>query len=411
MGKFNYRLLAVLVNVGLTALCIGALVTGQSAQGQTFTVLHSFAYSDGASPMSGVTIDSSGNNLYGTASLGGTHNFGTVYRVHRSGPGWVFAPLYSFQGDSDGYEPHARVIVGPDGSLYGTTARGGGSCSCGTVFKLRPSPNPPVSASSPWHETILYRFTGADGDYPLSEVAFDRAGNLFGTTMRGGSYDSGTAYKLAPSNGNWTENLVHTFGGSGDGYYPASGIAIDTSGDLYGTAPNGSPYGQGVVYALTPSGGSWIYNIRYEFRDGNDGAGPVGGLIFDGSGNLFGETSVGGTGNGGTLFELAPPGWTFTLLYALPGNGAPGPQASLAMDASGNLYGTTPINGAYGEGSVFKLTYSGDGWTYSTLHDFTGGSDGCRPSSVVTLDSSGSLYGTTETCGINNDGVVWKITP
>ena len=149
------------------------------------------------------------------------------------------------------------------------------------------------------------------------------------------------------------------------------------------------------------------------FRSGND---PWAGLIIDPSGNLYGTTTGGGSGSGGTVFELTPAnvGWTFKTLYSFSGNGG-GPSDKLVMDAAGNLYGTTYIDGAYGYGTVFKLTPSNGGWTYTSLHDFTGGSDGANPISSLVFDANGNLYGTASQGGTGNCpggcGVVFEITP
>jgi uncharacterized repeat protein (TIGR03803 family) len=183
---------------------------------------------------------------------------------------------------------------------------------------------------------------------------------------------------------------------------------------------------------LMPVVGGWTENILYNFDYTSAGGYPIANPIFDqSSGNLYGATTDGGTGGGGTVFELSPSGsgWTFNLLYNLVGDGncstlgyygpGPGPWGALALDSGGNLYGTTCSDGAYGYGNVFELTPSNDGWTYTDLHDFTGGSDGAFPISNVVFDSSGNLYGTASaggsgTCnfeGATGCGVVWEITP
>jgi uncharacterized repeat protein (TIGR03803 family) len=169
--------------------------------------------------------------------------------------------------------------------------------------------------------------------------------------------------------------------------------------------------GCGVIYQLTPSAGGWTETVLYRFQKGSDGVFPSGGLIIDQSGNLYGTTSGGGSGGGGTVFELTPSGggWQFTVLYSLLGQGN-GPRGSLIMDAAGNLYGMSYGNGAYGDGSVFKLMPGGGTWTYTLLHDFTGGSDGKNPLGNLTLHTNGKLYGTTSTGGACGAGVVFEIS-
>lgn len=167
----------------------------------------------------------------------------------------------------------------------------------------------------------------------------------------------------------------------------------------------------GTVYELTPSGSGWTEQILHNFQNGDDGIWPIGGLLLSPSGNLYGTTSTGGTNGGGTVFELQPlkASWIYTLFYSFTGSG--GPEASLTMDAGGSLYGTTYYDGAYGWGSVFKLTPSNGGWSYTSLHDFTGENDGSRPISDVIFDAQGNLYGTASLDGANGQGVVWEITP
>jgi uncharacterized repeat protein (TIGR03803 family) len=165
-----------------------------------------------------------------------------------------------------------------------------------------------------------------------------------------------------------------------------------------------------VVYELMRAGSNRLEKTLYTFQGTGDGDLPDGGLIFDSSGNLYGTTVEAGLG-GGTVFELTPSNgnWIFTVQYAFTDRGEP--MSSLAMDAAGNLYGTTVVGGPYQKGSVFKLTPSNGSWTYTSLHDFTGGSDGGNPVSNVVFDASRNLYGTASSGGAYGDGVVWKITP
>lgn len=389
---------------------LGLLLLAQPAQAQTFTVLHTFTGGqDGQDPIAGLTIDKAGN-FYGTAEVGGGGGSGTVFKLTRKGSGWVFGLLYTFAGN-DGENPTARVIMGSNGSLYGTTFAGGNG-GHGTVFKLTPPPTACKAALCPWTEAVLYSFTGgSDGASPFAEVLFNQAGNLYGTTKDGGSNNTGTVYELVPSSGGWTESVLHSFTGGNDGYFPYSGVIFDKAGNLYGTTREGGLYGSGVVYELSPLGSGWTENVIYTFTGGGDGANPAGGLIFDQAGNLYGTTSQGGSGGGGTAFELSPSNgaWSFNTLFSFPGE--TGPFGNLIMDAAGSLYGTTVRGGAIRQGSVFKLTSSSGSWTYTSLHDFTGGSDGAQPYCSVIFDPDGNLYGTTWYGGTYYAGVVWEITP
>jgi uncharacterized repeat protein (TIGR03803 family) len=387
-------------------------IAPRPALAQSFAVLHSFSGQDGAAPFAGLTMDKAGN-LYGTTYRGGTHGYGTVFKLVRKNSSWVLMPLYSFQNVPDGARSAARVVFGPDGSLYGTTIYGGQGCrgiGCGTVFRLTPPATFCRAVLCPWTETVLYRFGGLDGASPYAEVVFDQAGNLYGTTYGGGADEQGLVYELVPSGGGWSERVLYSFTGGADGASPLAGLIFDEVGNLYGTASAGGLYG--TVYKLTRSGSIWTEDTLYGFQNESNGGAPSGGLIFDQLGRLYGTATYGGSGNGGTVFQLTPSDgtWTFNLVYALAGNNDPGPMASLTLDAAGNLYGTTYQDGAYGFGAVFKLTPSGGGWTYTSLHDFTG-SDGWASESNVTIDATGNLYGTAAGGGANGDGVIWEITP
>jgi uncharacterized repeat protein (TIGR03803 family) len=416
------RIAAVLAII----LTLTAIAT-ESAHAQSYSVIHNFTGGqDGATPMAGLTIDNAGN-LYGAANFGGktggncgSAGCGVVYRMARRNSSWVLTPLYSFAGGNDGTNPQtAAVLIGSDGTLYSTTFSGGGGCDgsgCGTVLQLQPPASICDNTLCFWTENILHRFaSGGDGEGPVGPLVFDLAGNLNGVTSAGGSGDGGAVYQLIPSD-DWLESIVFNPYG-----YPGSGVSIDQAGNLYGSTFNGAD-GFGSVYQLTPSGSGWISANLYSFADGADGAYPIAGVIPDAAGNLYGATSAGGSGHGGTVFELAPSGgnWIFTTLYsfARPPNGLifGGPVANLVMDSAGNLYGTTLADGAFGNGAVFKLTPSNGSWTYTSLHDFSGGSDGGYPYSNLVFDPDGNLYGTASTGGTGaaceaGCGVVWEITP
>ena len=421
------------------ALALLVIVLATQLHAQTYAVLHNFTGgSDGANPEAGLAIDRAGK-LYGTTFRGGA-GFGAVFRLAHSGSGWVFSPLYLFagrDGGNDGAGPTASLTIGPDGSLYGTTAYGGahgegdacngsrnGYTGCGTVFSLRPPATACRNALCFWNETVLYRFGGTfDGSYPEGDVVFNETGNIYGTTQSGGLYACegflcGTVFELTPSSGGWNETVLWNFGEGSDGWGPESGLVFDKAGNLYGTTGLGGdkclgqPSGCGTVFALTPSNGTWTETVLHVFTGDIDGAFADAGLLLDNAGNLYGATSGGGPGNGGTVFELTRSnGWVPAVLYGFSGSLRAGPHARLIMDNSGNLYGTTSADGANGKGSVFKLTFSGGTWTYTSLHDFTGGLDGGFPYSNLVFDANGNLYGTTNSGGSSNDGVVFEITP
>jgi uncharacterized repeat protein (TIGR03803 family) len=401
------------------AIVFAAAISASSAvQAQTLTVLHTFTNGvDGNGPYGGLTLDQAGD-LEGTAEYGGTSDAGTVFKLVKRGSSWTFNPLYEFGGGlNDGNAPQARVIVGPDGSPYGTTHGGGiGSCTdpagCGTVFKLTPPATFCRSVLCMWNSTLLYRFTGgADGAQPgPADLLFDSQGNIYGTTEYGGASGLGVVYKLTRSNGNWMQSVLHSFTGTGsDGAVPWGGVIMDSAGNLYGTTVGGGHSGNGVVFELSPSGSGYGETTLHSFNAAQDGGGPLAGLTFDRSGNLYGTASYGGANNGGTAFELSPSGngWTLQVLYSFVGaDGNGGPGGGLTIDQSGSLYGTTQgwIDGNL-PGTLYKLTPSNGGWGYTLLQSFAG-NGGSEPLGAVVLDASGNVYGTTFL-----SSVVWQLTP
>ncbi len=393
------------------------LVTAVAAQAQTLTVLYSFTNGDvGNTPASGLIMDQAGR-LYGTASAGGTHGKGTVYRISRAGSGWTVAPLYSFQGGADGAYPVANVTFGPDGTLYGTTPAGGlgGNGGYGTVFNLRPSPSACKAALCPWTETVLYRFTGgSDGGFGegspsyADTLVFDQAGNIYGTTPNDGAYGYGVVFKLTQSGGSWTESVLWNFTGGNDGSYPLSGVIFDNAGNLYGTAAFGGADGQGVVYELSPSESGWTQSTLYSFRS-EDSSYPYGGVTMDAQGNLYGTT--GGPQGDGEAYELSRANGNWIVSRRQVFSAYEGAYDTPTLDAEGNLYGTVCLGGN-GDGEVFKLTPTGSRWTYTNFYNFTGENDnGYAPVGGVIFDANGNLYGTTYAGGENGDGIVWEITP
>lgn len=376
-----------------------------SAQSQTLTVLHDFDLrADGGLPYAGVTLDQQGR-IYGTTSDGGTGN-GVVYRLTHTGGVWVEDPLYTFHGGLDGDVPYARVVFGPDGSLFGTTSYGG-TANTGIVFNLRPSATICKTALCPWVETVIYNFTGgSDGGYPyLGDLTFDQDGNIYGTAASGGSADNGVVFKLSRSGGGWTESVLWSFTGAADGANPYSGVIFDRTGNLYGTAAFGGG-GLGTVYELSPSPSSWTEKTLYSFTE-NDGGNATGGLTMDGNGNLFGLT---GNPGGGGAYELTPSNgnWTFHLLQTFTGL-YPGPMTAPTLDSQGNLYGALPTGG-FGNGEIIQLNPVEGGWTYTPFYQFQG-NDGEYPLGSVTFDTQGKMYGTSLQGGTRTWGTVWEITP
>jgi uncharacterized repeat protein (TIGR03803 family) len=383
----------------------------QSASAQTFTVLHQFTGgTDGGGPDAGLTIDQ-GGHLFGTTAVGGAGN-GSVFEMKASAGGWTFESLYKFQGGNDGTTPEGRVAIGPNGTLYGTTALGGGgsrcTAGCGTVFNLRPPASICNRSSCPWTETVLHRFRGNrvnDGYSPQGDLLIDQSGVVHGVTPAGGNQFKGIVYEITPTDGSWTENVVYNFAGGNDGAGPTTGLVADQAGSLYGTTMAGGQYNAGVIYQLTSADGA--ENVIHALNAPSDGRAPTG-VIADAAGNLYGGTTYDGQFDGGTVFELSPSNgtWTFSVLFQNPDGGC-GIAGPMSMDSAGNLYGVTCRK-------VFKLTLSGGGWTYTELHQFTG-VEAIGPNGSLVFDSNGNIYGTTYSGGIGSCfrgcGTVWEITP
>jgi uncharacterized repeat protein (TIGR03803 family) len=390
------------------ALMLGFTASAPSAQGQTFTVLHAFkGGTDGEGPNGGVVRDPAGN-LYGTTSYGGSFNFGTVFKLDTTGHETV---LYSFTGGADGAIPLAGVILDSAGNLYGTTEHGGdltcnSGAGCGTVFKV----------DRAGEETVLYSFTtAADGaGTPFAGVIRDAAGNLYGTTADGGPFYSGTVFKLDTTG---KETVLYTFtGGRGgtDGYLPSGALIRDAAGNLYGDTQLGGNYSFGTLFKVDSTGKE---TVLYRFRGGSSGDEPVGSLIMDKAGDLYGTTQGGGTFYDGTVFKLNPVG-NKTVLYNF-GSGSDGslPVAGVIADTAGNLYGTTAYGGTSNVGTVFKLDKTGK---ETALYSFTGRADGALPVAGLIRDAAGNLYGTayyggdlsgSPCAGLGGCGVVFKIAP
>jgi uncharacterized repeat protein (TIGR03803 family) len=321
--------------------------------------------------------------------------------------------IYAFGGGADGEYLDTDLVIDGAGNLYGTTVQGGSGS--GTVFQLAPS-------GSGWTHTVLYRFTGgADGAEPYKGVTLDAQGNLYGTTVAGGGgpceSGCGVVFKLTNSGGIWTESVIHTFTGS-DGSGPGSGLTFDKAGNLYGMTPTGGTYGLGVIYQLKPGlSGNWSFRVIHTFTGGVDGSsGSAGRLILDHAGNLYGVTTVGGSNGKGVAFKLhrsETGAWILKALYAFKDrpDGA-SPYGGLIFDKSGNLYGTTYYGGANNVGTVYKLTHRDDSWTESVLYSFKGSPDGSSPSSTLVSDATGNLYGTTVDGGTAGGyGVIFRLAP
>jgi uncharacterized repeat protein (TIGR03803 family) len=266
--------------------------------------------------------------------------------------------IYSFAGNQDGEYTDTDLVIDSAGNLYGTSVLGGAFGS-GTVFRLTPSGNR-------WIHTVLYSFTGGtDGGEPYKGVTLDAHGNLYGTAVTGGTGGCeggcGVAYKLTHSGRSWSQTVIHYFSGGNDGSGPGAGLTIDHHGNLYGVTPTGGANGLGVVYRLNQdASGNWTLTVLHTFTGGTDGAtGSAGRLLFHG-GRLYGVATAGGANGKGIAYELKPSQageWTLTTIYAFRGQPDAGfPYGSLLLGTSGKLYGTTYYDGANNLGSVYELS-------------------------------------------------------
>jgi uncharacterized repeat protein (TIGR03803 family) len=422
--RITLRISAMCFEMAVGALAILSLVgvvypvRAQNAPAES--VVYSFATATGAYP-TGVVRDAVGNLYVGTEEGGSNQSCddgcGNILKL--SFPGGA-TELYAFTPTAHGSGPLPVGALTRDakGNLYGAT-ESGGNVFAGSVFKLTPS----------GLEGTLHSFDPAagDGSTPSSGLTIDSAGNLYGVTYSGpGSGAYGVIYKVTPSR---SETLLHSFTGGTDGAVPQANPVVDSLGNLYGTASaggdlsctEGSGAGCGTVWKLDTSGN---FTVLYSFTGGTEGAAPIGGLVMDSSGNLYGTTIMGGDLSCfapygcGTVFELSISG-NLAVLYSFTGGSSDGasPFATLLRDPSGNLYGTTEYGGdqscaaggsTNGCGVVFKVDASGN---ETILHAFTGGTtDGALPTfAALITDVKGNLYGATSYGGNANVGVIFAV--
>lgn len=398
------------------------------ATAATTKILHNFTAADGSHPF-GVTLGPDGH-IYGVTVIGATAG-GTAFELVPTDAGtWHEAKRLNF--GTDAYFPNAMTFYS-DGDLYGVTELGSGGC--GTFFKL--------SHNEHGHlvRTVLHVLPCSEGLYAQAALVQDSSGNFYGTAWGGGEHGFGSVFELSPvGDGTWTLSVLHSFIGT-DGDAPMSAVVIDAAGNLYGTTLCGGTFpevktrelrncnsnqGPGTVWELSPLGGTWTFTTLYNFTGHDDGGNPSSGgaLILDAAGNLYGTTHNGGARrNYGTVFELSPNGdgtWSEKVLHSFNGPGGISPSGGLIADAAGNLYGEAFGPGSYlgfggepesGGQLVYQLSPNGDGsWSETILHFFHYPANS-GPAMGLTMDSSGNLYGTTWQGGTNGDGVVFEITP
>jgi len=381
---------------------LGTLIFAISlwAHGQTFTVLHAF----NGPPSDGANpfaglTFDSSGNLYGAAEAGGASCCGAIFKLTKTGQETV---LYNFTGGADQGFPAGGLVRDSAGNFYGTTQHGLRS-GAGSVYEVTPT----------GQVTTLHSFTGGtDGGYPLATLIRDSSGNLCGTASSGGNLSCnsgagcGVVFKV-DSAGN--ETVLYSFNAIGGGQFPVGSLVRDSAGNLYGTTPTGgdtscnAPFGCGVVFRVDPTGKE---TVLHKFSGGTDGSFPEAGLIRDAQGNLYGTTAEGG-GSGclgigcGTIFKVNRS--VETVLYRFSGSPADGsyPNANLLRDSAGNLYGTTRYGGNTACAPLgCGMVFKVDSTgKESVLHFFAQTTDGGAPLSPVIRDAAGNLYGTTSNWG------------
>lgn len=379
------RILAFLVISGATYTLPAAAQT---------TVIHSFAGppSDGQIPLGGLLQDSLGN-LYGTTVLGGADNFGALYEISTTGSEKL---TYSFTGQADGAYPAGVLVSDRAGNLYGTSS-GLPPNNAGTVFEVTPA----------GIEKTLHTFTAApDALMPQNGLIW-KNGVLLGTSQSGGTDSLGTVFAVTKMG---DEKIIHNFSGyPSDGVFPLVPLALDSKGNLFGTAFEGGIYyaGQGAVFEITADGAE---RLLHSFAGGTDGFWPQSPVILDAEGNLYSTTGGGGPNGGGTVFEMHPAG-AKKIVYSFTGGADGGtPSGAIVRDEKGNIYGTTFYGGdsTCQCGVVYEIDAHGK---QRVLHAFTSNPDGAYPSEGLVLGPTHILYGTTRYGGTYGFGTVFQVIP
>ena len=398
----------LLLSIGLAALvvaCGGGSGSGGSGDspGYTETVLHSFgAGTDGANPSARLLLAADGN-FYGTTVNGGASAVGTIFQMSSAG---VVQAFYSFSGGSTGgANPEEALTQGNAGNFYGTT-RNGGTYDKGIVFKITPA----------GVKTVLHEFgSGSDGANPIAAVVQASDGYFYGTTFYGGNNDKGTLFKVSADGTGYS--VIHHFGSGDDGANPAAGLVVGSDGKLYGTTYyGGGVTNYGTVFRASTTG---LETVLHAFTGGAGGAYVDVGLVEGSDGNFYGVTAGGGEGGVGTVFKLTPAGdttgtYAFDVIYAFaggedgarPGDGA-SPSSRLIQAQDGDFYGTTFIGGANEVGTVYRISTAG---TVTVVYSFGASpTDAVYPDSALVQRLDGFLYGTTEYGGDLGLGTVYRL--
>jgi uncharacterized repeat protein (TIGR03803 family) len=414
--RSRLRSSAVLPLAAIAALTATGTLAAPGAG--TEKVLYTFTGEYGNYPTGNIVRDTAGN-LYGTTAFGGD-GLGIVFELSPDGKGgWTYNVIYNFTGGADGAFPESGVIIDSRGNLYGTAVGGGEGCSnCGTVFELSPQ------NGGAWSITKTYSFTGeVDGSDPQAGVALDAAGNVYGatdTSYEGSGY--GSIYELTPSGNGWQETTVYR---ANSDLVSLNNLTLDRKGNVYGTTIYGGTNGMGYVFKFHPGNGGWKETVLHNFGDGDPGGNIHGSVVLDKAGNVYGTTApYNGTQWTGAVFELTRPSqgklptqpdWPVTILYQFTGGTDGGLPYDLTFDKKGDIYGPAATGGASGNGTIYELTPPANNrqtvWTESTVYNFIGGNNGCGPGPGIIFDRPESMriYGAAASCGANGNGVIFDV--
>ena len=381
----TYAVVVTNANGSTTSAGATLAAISSNAPDLTLSTLYSFSGgNDGANP-NGLILATNGI-LYGTTQYGGTNGSGTIFQVNSAS---ALLGIYSFNAATDGTTPFAGLTQGPDGNFYGTAFQGG-AFDNGTVFK--------VSAAGVFTNFISLNIT--NGDLPYAGLTLGLDGNFFGATYQGGASGRGTVFKMTPDG---LLTTIYSFsGGGGDGGFPHATLAQGADGNLYGTTHKGGAFDSGTVFKIRTNG---TLTTLVSFNNTN-GASSYGALVRAEDGNFYGTTAFGGSSGNGTIFRLDPSG-QFTNIYSFTGGvGGAQPMAGLFAASDGNLYGTTANGGAFGLGTVFRMLPNG---AITNLVHFDG-VHGANPQAPLADGPDGNLYGTTQYGGANSQGTIFKIS-
>ncbi len=388
-------------------LAVAFLTIGHIAEAQTLTTMATFTGGNGRAPYGTLIADANGN-LFGTSFYNGALGYGTVFEIpYSAGTYGPMQTLVSF-GNTNGANPFSSLAIDASGNLFGTTQNGGGSFK-GTVFEI------PKSGAGYGSLQSLASFNGTNGSQPAGNLAIDASGNLFGTASSGGSGSNGVVFELPKSGAGYGSLQTLANFNLTNGATPYGGVTIDAAGNLFGTTSSGGSASGGTVFEVPKSGAGYGSLQTLTNLTTTIGKNPLASVAIDASGNLFGTTSTGGTNNLGTVFELPNSGASYgspVVLASLSnGIGAQG-YGGVIIDANGSLFGTAYSGGAQGVGAVFEIAHNAGGYApiQNVVSLTSSGAGGTSPWGGLHADANGNLIGTTESGGSSAFGTVYKVS-